>query len=57
MKSLIKRTRFAIYILLATGFIVSCSGDSEVGKGILTFLDAPVTEMSVGDLVILLVDI
>ena len=54
MKNLNKRTRFAIYILLTAGLLVSCNNSGEFGKSVIDFLSSPVTEMSVGDLVIIL---
>ena len=49
------KTRHFLYALLAAGFLVGCSSDGEFGKSIVSFLDSPLTEMSVGDLVIILV--
>jgi len=49
------KLRHFLYLLLAAGFLVGCSNDGEFGKSVVAFLDSPLTEMSVGDLVILLV--
>lgn len=49
------KLRHFLYALLAAGFLVGCSSDGEFGKNVMSFLDSPLTEMSVGDLIIILV--
>lgn len=49
------KTRHFLYALLAAGFLVSCSkGDGEFGKQLTAFLESPLSEMSVLDLVLIL---
>lgn len=49
------KTRHFLYALLAAGLLVSCSkGDGEFGKQLAAFLESPISEMSVLDLVLIL---
>lgn len=54
MKNLNKITRFVIYILLMAGLLVGCSVNGEFCKSITDFLSTPVTQISVGDLMVVL---